>query len=343
MTAVAKRYFRVSGDCRTRARANCPSHPDRVGRPKQVTAAVEFYLDNISGHPLPVLLARGWCTDPDRIDVALIYADGTRAAPSVLCRELRPDVIAAKKLDFPWAGFIAEFHLTGRPKAVELFGKAHAVPDAERYGSAEPHYRELYESDHIAHRDQIYCVGPPVPANPTLVELADALVGKTVLDFGCGTGDLVAKLRALGREAVGIEIDRPAIRAHLSTAAQPFVTLYDGGLPLPYPDRTFDSVIATEVVEHVEDPFAVARELMRVARTSVFITVPDMASIPFSWPTNTVPWHLLEGSHVNFFNARSLSALFAPHFTPARQIRIFNYMIGPHFIPGSIAILFTRA
>ena len=304
---------------------------------------MEFHLDSISGQPLPVLLARGWCTDPDRVDVALVYADGTRVAPSVLCRELRPDVVAAGKASFLWPGFLAEFHLAGRPKSVQLFGKAFAVPDAERYGSVEPHYKELYETERVLHREEIYCVGLPVPADPVIVDLAQELLGGSILDFGCGTGDLVAKLRAMGRDAVGIEIDRPPIRAHMSAAAAPFMTLYDGSLPLPYPDRAFDSVIATEVVEHVDDPHAVASELMRVARTSIFITVPDISAIPLSSPTNMVPWHLLEASHVNFFNAKSLSTLFRPHFMPARQLRILNYMIEPRFIPGSIAILFTRA
>lgn len=303
----------------------------------------DSFLDTIGGHPLPVLIARGWYASRSDVDVKLEYADGTLAAPSVLCRELRPDVTAAKKLDFPWPGFIAEFHLTGRPKAIRLFGKATKIPDAERYATAAPHYQVLYESDRIAHREDIYAIGPPVPPDPTLVELAGALVGKTVLDFGCGTGGLVAQLRALGRDATGIEIDRPAIRAHLSAEAAPFVTLYDGSLPLPYPDASFDTVMGTEVIEHVDDPHAVARELMRVARGTIFVTVPDISSIPLSWPTRTVPWHLLEGSHVNFFNPKSLAALFAPQFKPAQQIRIFNYMIGPHFIPGSIAILFERS
>ena len=311
-------------------------------RQAKTGVAVEFHLDSISGEPLPVLLARGWCTDPSDIDVALVYADGTRVAPSVLCRELRPDVVAAWKTNFAWPGFLAEFHLTGRPKSVQLFGKAFAVPGADRYGSVEPPYRWLYETEQVLHRDHIYCVGPPVPTDPAIVDLANALLGESILDFGCGTGDLVARLRAMGRDAVGIEIDRPAIRAHMSAAAAPFLKLYDGSLPLPYPDRAFDSVIATEVVEHVEDPHAVARELMRVARTSIFITVPDISAIPLSSPTNMVPWHLLEGSHVNFFNAKSLATLFAPHFMPAKQLRILNYMIEPRFIPGSIAILFTR-
>jgi len=153
----------------------------------------------------------------------------------------------------------------------------------------------------------------------------------------------VTKLRALNHEAIGIEIDRPEIRTHLRAEAQPFVRLYDGSLPLPYADQEFDSAIATEVIEHVSDPQAVANELMRVARISVLVTVPDMSSVPFSWPTGTVPWHLLEASHVNFFNARSVSALFRPRFVPAKRFRLFNYMVGSHFVPGSIGILFTRA
>lgn len=301
----------------------------------------DWFVDSFHGQPLPVLLVRGWCTDPSDIDLTLEYADGRRAAASVMTRELRADVAAAKKLDFPWAGFIAEFHLDGRPAAVEMFGRKVAVPEPDSYGTAQAHYNELYWTDRILHREDIYGVGLPLPANPTIVQLADALLGTRVLDFGCGTGDLVAKLRARGRDAVGIEIDRPAIREHLSGEARSFVKLYDGSLPLPYPDKAFDSAIATEVLEHVGDPHAVARELMRVCGESIFITVPDMSSIPLSWATNTVPWHLLEASHVNFFNARSLSTLFRPAFKPVKQLRIFNYNIGPHLIPGSIAILFA--
>jgi 2-polyprenyl-3-methyl-5-hydroxy-6-metoxy-1,4-benzoquinol methylase len=100
-------------------------------------------------------------------------------------------------------------------------------------------------------------------------------------------------------------------------------------------------VTAIEVLEHVSDPHFVARELMRIARSSIFVTVPDMACIPFSYPTNTVPWHLLEGTHVNFFTALSLASIFRPAFTPSKSFRLYNLVIAERFIPGSIAILFT--
>jgi 2-polyprenyl-3-methyl-5-hydroxy-6-metoxy-1,4-benzoquinol methylase len=119
------------------------------------------------------------------------------------------------------------------------------------------------------------------------------------------------------------------------------IILYEGNLPLPYADKSFDSVTAIEVLEHVSDPHSVARELMRIARSSIFVTVPDMACIPFSYPTNTVPWHLLEGTHVNFFTALSLASIFRPAFVPSKSFRLHNFVIAERFIPGSIAMLFT--
>ncbi len=317
-----------------------------VARKARIVAA-DWSIDSISGAPLPVLFVRGWSTTRDHLDIALEYADGTRVAPSLLCREPRADVVQAKGLDFPLPGFVAEYRLTGTPKCVHAFGKRFAVSHAHRYATADVPYGKLIDTDAVLHRGDIYGYGPPVPANPVIVELSRFLLGASILDFGCGTGDLAAKLRAAGRDAVGIEIDRPDIRPdirrHLVASAQAFVTLYDGSLPLPYADRAFDSAIATEVIEHVGDPHAVAQELMRVARTSILITVPDMASIPFASPTHMVPWHLLESTHVNFFNAESLTSLFAPDFVPAERARLHNQMIGGHFVPGSICVLFRRA
>jgi len=216
------------------------------------------------------------------------------------------------------------------------------VSSPERYGRATPHYHDLYTTTEVRHRDHIYRSGPPQDASPIVESLATSLLGITILDFGCGNGDLLLKLRACGREVSGIEIDRPIVRNHLKPGAASFIRFYDGTLPLPYESDAFDSVIATEVIEHLDALHEVIRELKRVCRSSVLVTVPDVASIPFSWPLGVVPWHLLEGTHLNFFNARSLAAVFASEFVPAKQFRTHNMELGGRFIPGSIAVLFRK-
>ena len=87
--------------------------------------------------------------------------------------------------------------------------------------------------------------------------------GGRLLDVGCGTGALVQAARDLGTEAVGVELD-PDMAALASSRLGTEVTV--AGLPdLPFADDGFDTVTASFVLNHVEDPWAAARELVRVA------------------------------------------------------------------------------
>jgi len=49
-----------------------------------------------------------------------------------------------------------------------------------------------------------------------------------------------------------------------------------GDLPeICFPDKSFDVVVATEIVEHLDDPGALLKEAVRVAQKKVILTVPD--------------------------------------------------------------------
>jgi len=112
--------------------------------------------------------------------------------------------------------------------------------------------------------------------------VADALVkvfdlrGRTVLDCGCAVPYLVDELRRRGVDAVGFDISdyckektkREGLRWFLQADAR-FI---------PFRDRSFYLVIASELVEHVPPEFEdlLLRELTRVSARFLLIRTPPM-------------------------------------------------------------------
>ncbi|MGI8960408.1 MAG: class I SAM-dependent methyltransferase [Bryobacteraceae bacterium] len=178
-----------------------------------------------------------------------------------------------------------------------------------------PHYRLLFETEQVYHRENIYGCGPPNPiAQPEALELAKDL-SDPILDFGCGSGALVEELERAGLKAQGLELDTPMIRESLHAANRLSVTLYDGRFPSPFPSGSFKSVFCSEVLEHIPDFESAIRDIARLATEKVIFTVPDASAIPTGFRHALVPWHLLEGTHVNFFTQTSLMRALQPHFS----------------------------
>jgi SAM-dependent methyltransferase len=94
--------------------------------------------------------------------------------------------------------------------------------------------------------------------------------GGHVLDVGCGTGAVLARIRAeasrrgrrLGR-TIGVDIAEGMAEraARRSAAVRPVV---GDASALPFIDQYFDVVVATDVLQFVADPGRVVRELFRV-------------------------------------------------------------------------------
>ena len=98
----------------------------------------------------------------------------------------------------------------------------------------------------------------------------------TVLDAGCGEGFVAADLRRRrsGLEITGVDADEAAIsyaRRHFGDVAA-----FDTGdlYALPFADRSFDVAVCSEVLEHLDRPAQAVRELARVARLGVVVSVP---------------------------------------------------------------------
>jgi SAM-dependent methyltransferase len=106
-----------------------------------------------------------------------------------------------------------------------------------------------------------------------LLERAELPARPRILDAGCGTGRNLVELGAVG-DAQGIDPSPDAI-AFCRRRGLDRVT--EAGLEaLPFADGSFDLVVATDVIEHIDDDAAALAELRRVAAPDgrLLLTVP---------------------------------------------------------------------
>src|SRR5688572_13684480 len=105
---------------------------------------------------------------------------------------------------------------------------------------------------------------------PLFVEFVGVRDGDKVLDIGCGTGSLSATLaRVTGAsKIVGIDPSNGFIEYARTQIADPRVTFEVGDAQaLPYPDESFDRVMALLVVNFIPDAPKATKEMRRVTRS----------------------------------------------------------------------------
>lgn len=99
-----------------------------------------------------------------------------------------------------------------------------------------------------------------------------------LLDFGCGNKPYESLFNVT--EYVGLDIGESGFPEEKSAEI-----FYDG-ITIPFPDNTFDSVLASEVFEHVFNLDEVLLELNRVLRKGGNILV----TVPFVWFEHEIPY-----------------------------------------------------
>ena len=114
------------------------------------------------------------------------------------------------------------------------------------------------------------------PEYRAILDIVEPL--STVLDLGCGNGDLLSLLvREKKIKAQGIELDDKAIFECVAKGLSVFQDDIDTGLP-EYRDKSFDYVILNQSIQQVKKPGEVLREALRVGRR-VIVGIPNFAHI----------------------------------------------------------------
>ena len=139
---------------------------------------------------------------------------------------------------------------------------------------------------------------------------------QSVLDAGCGEGHVVGFLARQNPSwrLTGMDLDKEAI-AYAQATFGDQATFRTGSLyKLPFSDNSFDTVVCSEVLEHLEDTDRAISELKRVTRRHVLITVPRE---PYFKLLNDLGRSLgisPDPGHVNFWTKKTFQQFINGHF-----------------------------
>jgi methionine biosynthesis protein MetW len=165
--------------------------------------------------------------------------------------------------------------------------------------------------------------------------------GASVLDLGCGDGELLAilnKERNLSRSQ-GIEIDEKAIYKCVAKGVSVFHGDIDSGLA-EYGDKSFDYIILNQTLQQVKKPDVALSEALRVG-AEVIVSFPNFAhlsaryqlalrgrapitpSLPYEWYDTPNVHFLSIADFVNYCRRRNIKIQNSFYLGKTKPVRLF--------------------
>ena len=152
-------------------------------------------------------------------------------------------------------------------------------------------YTDAYYAQQCGGAEFFRVYGPKVvkPSMAYALKRARLAPGMSVLDVGCGRGEILYQARAAGAFAAGADFAQAALRVAASTSQAP--VLRCDAKRLPFAEKTFDRIFFLGVLDHLhdwelKDCFS---EFKRVLRPEGFVVATTCTNTDY-YKSRTYAW-----------------------------------------------------
>ncbi|MBB2144086.1 methyltransferase domain-containing protein [Pedobacter sp. LMG 31464] len=153
-----------------------------------------------------------------------------------------------------------------------------------------------------------------------IIKLLNKNTNQTILDLGCGNGALVKQLSEIGFNAYGTDASETGIKIASTFSKERFAVqdLSTDELPEKFANLNFDTIISTEVIEHLYDPRKFIqfckKILVKNGGGELILSTPYhgyiknlLLAITGKWDQHANP--LWDGGHIKLWSKNTISQL----------------------------------
>lgn len=213
-----------------------------------------------------------------------------------------------------------------------------------------PSHQKHYNQTYFTKRDAL-----DIPVAESIKKFMHDHQLHTVLDVGCGTGQIVKFLNDSGFDAYGCDVSKIAVKMGRKLNGRKKI-VHATASKLPFKDRTFDLVISISMIEHITQNQVTKflQESKRVLRSGgyIFLVTPNFAT-PLRSLQREHWGGYADPTHINFYTPNSLATTLKQHEFSRINVNIgipYKRSIGkkylshigyiPDFLKGEVLYLF---
>lgn len=142
----------------------------------------------------------------------------------------------------------------------------------------------------------------------------NAIDPQSILDLGCGTGETIREMqkREIGESYVGIDYSKEAIKLHESFSDNVYSLTADIVHDNFSLDQSFDLGLLVHVLQHLKDPDACLKNILKQVDISYMIIEVPMEDLLLNKLPQYMGWREANPARsLQFFNVKSLKHLLA--------------------------------